>query len=91
MEPIGDCDYINASWITKSKPQGSNADVPKHSASRVSFFASQGPLPHTIAHHLQMIQEQKACAVLMVTNLEEASRNGNTAKFVKILGCRMSI
>ena len=80
MDPIGDCNYINASWITKAEPNRNTVDVPRHSASRVSFFASQGPLSYTVAHHLQMIQEQRPCAVMMLTKLEEAARNGNTAK-----------
>jgi protein tyrosine phosphatase len=85
QDTIGDCNYINASWITTAKSAGSIGDVPKHSVSRVSFFASQGPLPHTVAHHLQMIQEQRPCAVIMLTKLEEAARNGNTTKFVTLV------
>ena len=76
MDPINECDYINASWITKADPPKVISDHLKHSPSRISFFASQGPLPHTVSHHLQMIEEQRPCVVVMVTKLEERVNNG---------------
>ena len=76
IETIDECDYVNASSITTAKEPSPDHDVPKHSNSRISFLASQGPLPHTVPHHLQMIVEQKPCVVVMLTKLEETAPNG---------------
>ena len=66
-------DYINASWITTSKRRESIEECPINdsSCSKISFIASQGPLPSSCAHHLQMIHEQKIDVVVMLSNLEE--------------------
>ena len=81
MNPIEDCDYINASWITSAEPSNTNLESDNHSNSSVSFFASQGPLPHTVTHHLQMIEEQRACVVVMLTKLDELVKSGNYVLF----------
>ena len=42
----------------------------------VSFLASQGPTKLTNPHYLQMVHEQKADAIVMLTRLEETVANG---------------
>ena len=45
--------------------------------SNINFIASQGPLPNTCLHHLQMIFEQKVDFVIMLTRCEErAAKDG---------------
>ena len=39
-------------------------------------IATQGPLPRTIVHFLQMIVEQKIGAIVMLCKLSEEDRNG---------------
>ena len=76
-----DCDYINASWITKTKDakeangrsSASNRNTVNSTCSNISFMACQGPTPFTIHHHLQMIHEQKADVVVMLTRLVETA------------------
>ena len=36
-------------------------------------IATQGPLPNTIVHFLQMICEQKVDAIVMLTNIVEGN------------------
>ena len=75
-KPIRDCKYVNASRLNLNK--GSLATFIKKSASRnVSFIVSQGPLPNTCIHHLQMIVEQGVDAVVMLTKLDEPRQRGN--------------
>ena len=77
-EPIDDCNYINATWITTATQQvfSAHESIPPHSTSKISFFSSQGPLPRTIPHHLQMIHEQRPIAVIMLTKFEEGPADG---------------
>ena len=77
-EPIEDCSYVNATWITSAtqQPFDVNENTPLHSISKISFFSSQGPLPRTIPHHLQMIHEQRPIAVVMLTKFEEGPADG---------------
>ena len=58
-------DYINASWITSSN-------------STYKFIAAQSPLPRTVAHFLQMIQEQNVSMVVSLT--EEAEHQDGDGK-----------
>ena len=88
MEPIDECDYVNASLITTAKHSSPDPDVPNHSNSRISFLASQGPLPNTVPHHLQMIVEQKPCVVVMLTKLEETAPNGKPVKFYNTISMK---
>ena len=77
-EPIEECSYINATWITTATQQSFDGkeNIPLHSVSKISFFSSQGPLPRTVPHHLQMIHEQRPTAVIMLTKLEEGPKDG---------------
>ena len=85
-EPINSMDYINASWITTSTRRETNDDIPTSysSCSNISFIASQGPLPSSCVHHLQMIHEQKVDIVIMLSNIEEGMV---TSKGKKIIPC----
>ena len=76
--PIRQCDYINASRISfPNNWNKSRSSSAKTTDSRdVSFIVSQGPLPNTCVHHLQMIFEQNIDAVVMLTKLEEPSEMG---------------
>ena len=73
--PIRECDYINASRISQPNYRNeSRSTSAKNTGSRdVSFIVSQGPLPNTCVHHLQMIFEQNVDVVVMLTKLEEPS------------------
>ena len=42
--------------------------------SNINFIASQGPLPNTCVHHLQMIFEQEIDLVIMLTKCEESEK-----------------
>ena len=42
----------------------------------INFFASQGPLPNTCAHHLQMIFENNIDFVIMLTKVAEEENKG---------------
>ena len=53
-------DYINANY------------VPGYSG--VRFICAQGPLPHTAKHFWQMVWEQNASLIVMVTRFVEARR-----------------
>ena len=44
--------------------------------SNINFVASQGPLPNTCVHHLQMIYDNKVDLVIMLTKLTERSKRG---------------
>ena len=57
-----DNDYINASWIATGGAH--------------KFIASQGPLPASVAHFLQMIRENKVTVVVGLTKLMEKGSNG---------------
>lgn len=78
-EPIEECNYINASWMTTAShsPFNKNKNISQPSPTKISFIASQGPLLHTIPQHLQMIHEQRPCAIVMLTELEEGPKDGN--------------
>ena len=58
----GEDGYINASWI--------------NNGGALKFIASQGPLPATVPHFLQMIAENKVKIVVALTRLEEEDSNG---------------
>ena len=74
--PIRECNYINASRIylhnNLNKTRTSSAKTTE--SNDVSFIVSQGPLPNTCVHHLQMIFEQNVDVVVMLTKLEEPSK-----------------
>ena len=77
------CDYINASWLTTASSKESNGQPAKRNkttpmtpCSNISFMSCQGPTPITLAHHLQMIYEQKADIVVMLTKLIESTNQG---------------
>ena len=44
--------------------------------SNINFIASQGPLPNTCVHHLQMIFELEIDFVIMLTKCEEGEKKG---------------
>ena len=57
--------------------KGSGASLFKTNPSRnVSFIVSQGPLPNTCVHHLQMIVEQEVEIVVMLTSVDEPRARG---------------
>ena len=64
---IEDDDYINASWIN-----GENNGLTEN-----LLIASQGPLPNTIVHFLQMIVEQKVEVIVMLCLPIEKNKQGN--------------
>ena len=62
---IEDVDYVNASWI---KNGVTTPNMP-------TFIAAQGPFFHTIPHFLQMVLENKATAIVMLTKLKEKQQD----------------
>ena len=54
-------DYVNASWIKAGK-------------SRV--ICAQSPLPNTVEHFLQMIQENGVSVIVTLAREEEQDANG---------------
>ena len=80
--PIRDCKYINASKISPPYVRSRLGTLSRSSLARskipstTSFIISQGPLPNTCVHHLQMILEQKIDVVVMLTKLEEPAHEG---------------
>ena len=86
---IDGMDYINASHITGEQARHPDnvgsidiidddvKDDKENSArfSNINFIASQGPLPNTITHHLQMLHENKVDIVVMLTNLKEKDKS----------------
>ena len=85
--PIAGSDYINASHITGAKSCTSkfgltigarSSETVANAArfSNINFIASQGPLPDTCVHHLQMISENKIDIIIMLTKLKETSNKG---------------
>ena len=48
--------------------------------SNINFIASQGPLPNTCVHHLQMIYELEIDFVIMLTKCEEGEKKGKILK-----------
>ena len=64
---IEDDDYINASWINEEN----------NGLTEKLLIASQGPLPNTIVHFLQMIVEQKVEVVVMLCLPNETNKQGN--------------
>ena len=86
VNPLDGCDYINANWITTAQAKDgslkrqtgkSTTSLDIQPCSNISFMASQGPLPNTCSHHLQMIHEQKIDIVVMLTRLLEQHGQGN--------------
>ena len=53
--------------------------------SNINFIASQGPLPNTCVHHLQMIFEQKVDFVIMLTRCEERAAKDGEKKGIEWL------
>ena len=51
--------------------------------SNINFIASQGPLPNTCKHHLQMIFELEIDFVIMLTKCEEYDKNDMKGKIPK--------
>ena len=70
---IEDDDYINASWI-KEENNGLTENL---------LIASQGPLPNTIVHFLQMIVEQKVEVIVMLCLPIEINKQGNLIDIYK--------
>ena len=78
------CDYVNASWITNSDGKEANGNKSNSTKTRkvpdpcsnISFMACQGPTPVTCHYHLQMIHEQRADIVVMLTRLVEVAGQG---------------
>ena len=85
--PIRDCRYINASKISPPYVRSRLGTLSRSSLARskipstTSFIISQGPLPNTCVHHLQMILEQKIDVVVMLTKLEEPAHEGKQQRF----------
>ncbi|XP_060528075.1 receptor-type tyrosine-protein phosphatase N2 [Cylas formicarius] len=59
LSNASDSDYINASSITDHDPRNP------------AYIATQGPLPHTASDFWQMIWEQGAVVIVMLTRLTE--------------------
>ncbi|MCI4395004.1 hypothetical protein PGIGA_G00175390 [Pangasianodon gigas] len=55
-------DYINANFIDGYRRQG-------------AYIATQGPMPDTISDFWRMVWEQHTANIIMITKLEEKSRN----------------
>uniref|UniRef100_A0A8B9LKG2 protein-tyrosine-phosphatase n=1 Tax=Astyanax mexicanus TaxID=7994 RepID=A0A8B9LKG2_ASTMX len=55
-------DYINANFIDGYRRQG-------------AYIATQGPMPETISDFWRMVWEQHTANIIMITKLEEKSRN----------------
>ena len=70
---IEDDDYINASWI-KEENNGLTENL---------LIASQGPLPNTIVHFLQMIVEQNVEVIVMLCLPIEINKQGNLIDIYK--------
>lgn len=51
-------------------------------------IVTQGPLPNTIAHFLQMILEQNVEAIVMLTPTIELSRDGNIRTTENFFYCK---
>ena len=58
-------DYVNASWIFNS-PDGPDMKI----------IAAQSPLPRTVPHFLQMIQENNVSLVVTLTRDNEEQGEG---------------
>ena len=76
MNPVCECDYINASEITNANLYVGTHIGKMKLSSNISFMISQGPMTNTCIHHLQMIHEQRVDIVVMLTTLEDASDRG---------------
>ena len=56
-------DYVNASWVIRDE--------------KFSFIAAQSPLPLTVAHYLQMLEENKVSVIVTLTrDNEQDDANG---------------
>ena len=81
-QPIRDCKYINASRISSPCLRQRTGTLSRTSLAKskipfnASFIISQGPLPNTCVHHLQMILEQDIDIVIMLTKLDEPIHEG---------------
>ena len=57
-------DYVNASWVTNRNE-------------KFSFIAAQSPLPLTVPHYLQMLEENKVSVIVTLTrDNEQDDANG---------------
>ena len=72
--------------IAQNKAQANNNSGDPAKFSNINFFASQGPLPNTCAHHLQMIFENGIDIVIMLTKTTEDDNKG-TSHWKKIGFC----
>jgi protein tyrosine phosphatase len=62
--------------ISKNTKQPNNNSGDPARFLNINFFASQGPLPNTCAHHLQMIFENNIDFVIMLTKVTEEDGKG---------------
>ena len=65
-----------------TKNPNNNSGDPARFAN-INFYASQGPLPSTCTHHLQMIFENNIDFVIMLTKLTEDENKGRLTIIVQ--------
>ena len=58
-------DYVNASWIN---------------IGNCRLISAQSPLPQTVEHFLQMVQENGVSVIVTLTKEEEQDADGNVIK-----------
>ena len=85
--PINGVDYINASYITGDLAKNpANPDQPDDDEvkddptnparwSNINFIATQGPLPETVGHQLELICENKVDIIVMLTRCTEMDKS----------------